>query len=300
MPGDRDGWTQSCLAPIVAAVVLSVACASGPALPQKEYVPERGDENATQGDSRASDPARQGDPRHGDSRTGDSRGGDPKRGDPLSGDPTTCTLGTAEHCGTCATTCPGSDDVGTTRICTTATASGVCDILCKGEYYDLDGQLANGCEALDLPVQDSAATAVAVGLGAYTGGDGSAACDGTVTPCTLLGQIYSDNRAHDAAPTSRPLGRDDWYVVTASGTAGPHNNFGTCLGISNFPTDDTYSICVSDNGSQDPTTCASVTGAGASGCVNPATAADVGTFYIRISKSGGSNTANRYALYLEH
>lgn len=214
-------------------------------------------------------------------------------------DSNSCSLGTADHCGTCGNACPGSDSMSTQRICTTTTSQGTCDIVCQGEYYDLDGDLMNGCEAQDLPVQDLDLTAVEIDLPDNNTGTGSNACDGTANPCTHAGQIYSDMRMHANAPTARPLGRDDWYKLVAVGNGGP-NQVGACLGITNFPSDDMYQICIGNNGDFNPTTCKTAVGQGTSQCVSPPTAADSGTFYIKLSKLAGSNTANQYALYVVH
>src|SRR5262245_57720990 len=70
-----------------------------------------------------------------------------------------CGLGTADHCGTCANTCPGIDTIWTQRTCSSADSTGTCDIMCLGEWYDLDGNAMNGCEAEDQPVQDAAINA---------------------------------------------------------------------------------------------------------------------------------------------
>ncbi len=209
-----------------------------------------------------------------------------------------CTLGTADHCGTCGTSCPGVDDVGTSRVCLSGTA---CDIYCKGEHYDVDTQVDSGCEAEDLPVQDTLATAAPVGLPAYAaGGTGAELCDGSTNPCTVGGQTYGDARVHDSAPQFRALGRDDWFKVTASSTASPNNVLKSCLWIGNFPVDNSFSLCVSEAGGQSVDTCANVTGGGSSACVQPAGGADVGIFYVRVQRLAGSITPNHYALYLEH
>ena len=209
-----------------------------------------------------------------------------------------CTLGTPDHCGACGTSCPPANPLMEQVTCSDATDTATCQLTCVGEYYDMDGNAANGCEALDEPVQDSAAAAVAVALPDTTGGTG--ACTNANNPCTVVGQIYSDDRTHDAAPTMRTLGLDDWYVVTATGTGTP-NHMSTCLNIGNYPADDNYQVCISANGSTMPTTCATaIGGGGASACVLAPANPDAGTFYIYIHKISGTRTLNQYALYLEH
>ena len=213
-----------------------------------------------------------------------------------------CTLGDPDHCGTCTTVCPpGMDTAGTERTCSAATAFGTCDIVCKGEYYDVDGQVSNGCEAQDLPIQDSAITAV--GLTLPDGALGTAGTDNT-NPINLVGQVYGDSRTHDAAPATRPNGREDWYKLTVSGAGDTGQALTSCLGITNFPTDNTFEVCLSLNGSASflTTGCKQVMGGASSVCVGPsANADDTGTYYVRVRRlSGTSWTTNGYALYIAH
>ena len=214
-------------------------------------------------------------------------------------DAKSCALGTPDTCGACTTVCPGMDSMSTMRTCSDPTPMGTCNIECLGEYYDLDGDASNGCEAQDLPVQDLDLTAVVLMLPDVDNGTGSTPCDGATNPCTQTGQIYSDMRHHVNAPTMRPLGREDWYKVVAVGTGGP-NQVAACLGITNYPADNQYQICIGNDGDFNPNTCMTATGGGASTCVSPPTAADSGTFYVKLSKLAGTNTANQYALYVRH
>lgn len=204
-----------------------------------------------------------------------------------------CTLGSADHCGTCSTVCPGTDDVGTLRTCSDSNSAGMCSIECKGELYDLDGKDTNGCEASDPVVQDSSTTAVPKTL--PTGNN----------PLNLVGTIFGDTRVHDTAPTARPLGREDWYAVTTVGVGknGSTSALSACLGITNFPTDNTFEVCTSESGMTifDVAECVKVVGGAASACIHPATGANLtGPFYVRVRKLEGTNVALGYALYLEH
>ncbi len=228
-----------------------------------------------------------------------ARDGAPLDGAPRDSAPVdACVLGTTASCGTCGTPCPGADNAGTLRRCTSATAAGTCDVTCAGEFYDLDGMLATGCEAEDAPAQDTATSAVDVTLPNATGGTG--ACNNAANPCTVAAQIHSDDRQHDVAPLSRTLGREDWFRVIAVG-AGTANKMKACLNIGNYPADNTYEVCISDAGSAVPSTCGQATGGGgASACVNPPAMPDSGTFFVRIRKISGTRTTNKYALYLEH
>ncbi len=199
-----------------------------------------------------------------------------------------CTLGSSDHCGACGTTC-GTTDAQTTFACTDATTAGTCTVTCRGEFYDLDGKADNGCEAGDLVVQDSAASAKPVTL------------DGTTRSANELGYVYSDDRAHENVPLKRPAGREDWYVVTVTvPEGGAAGSFGACLGITNFPNDDVFEVCTTDANATTFSHCAPVAGGGASTCVKPAANADAGVYFVRVKKVSGSNTANGYALFLQH
>jgi hypothetical protein len=210
--------------------------------------------------------------------------------------PSSCTLGTPDHCGTCGTVCPpGMDSTGTQRTC----SNSVCDFICKGEYYDVDGQAANGCEAQDLPLQDSSITAVAVNLPNAFNTDLGV----TGNPANIVSQVYGDSRTHDVAPTSRLTGREDWYKLTVTGGGSGSNGVTACLGITNFPSDDIFEVCLSESGSATfiNTDCKQVMGMMSSQCVAKAMAADEsGTYYARVRKISGSWTTNQYALFLEH
>jgi hypothetical protein len=224
---------------------------------------------------------------------GQSQGDTGSSGGSDSGDEA-CTLGTADHCGACDHACHATDTA-TKYTCSDATSSATCLITCLGEYYDLNGDASDGCEAQDLPVQDTAQAAKPISL--------PDANDPTfkTNPLNVVGYVYGDGRPHDAAPTSRPFGREDWYHVTAVGN-GTGNGMGACLGITNFPPDDTFEVCISDNnGSTFPAAgCKTVKGGATSVCVTPTGTPNAGVYYVRVRKTDGSNTANGYALFLQH
>ncbi len=209
-----------------------------------------------------------------------------------------CVLGSGDHCGACGTSCPpGADDGGTLRTCSDSTAAGACGIVCRGEAYDVDGQLANGCEAIDQPIQDSSLAAVAITLPNVANDPAM-----LTNPRNLAAQIYGDARVHESAPAQRVLGRDDWYKVTAVGAGDAASGMTACLGITNFPADDQFQLCISDSGQAvfGAAGCKLVAGGAASVCVPPPALTDAGTYYVRVHKMAGSNTANQYALFLQH
>ncbi len=200
---------------------------------------------------------------------------------------TLCTLGTADHCGSCDTVCPGATDGGTTRVCSDSTTTATCDIVCTGEWYDLNGDINDGCEAQDPIVHDSPDAAVPE----------TATTAGATVPAPYW-YVYDDARMHDVAPTTRPTGREDWYVVS-----NPDGTPKACLSISNFPTDDEFEVCITNNGISniENTQCktiVSTTGSG-SDCVTPAMTGNNGKYWVRVRKLSGSNSPDGYALFIQ-
>jgi hypothetical protein len=214
-----------------------------------------------------------------------------------------CTLGDPDHCGTCSTVCPpGMDTAGTQRTCSGATAFATCSYLCKGEFYELDGMSSNGCEAEDLPIQDTTTTAVVVNLpNAYNADLGV-----TGNPSNVTSQIYGDDLQHEMAPTMRTNGREDWFKLMVTGGGSSNRGVTACLGITSFPADDVFEVCLSAKGAVSflPAGCKSAVTAASSStdrCVQQAMAADeTGVYYARVRRVSGTWTANEYALFLEH
>jgi hypothetical protein len=201
-----------------------------------------------------------------------------------------CMLGTADHCGTCDTVCPpGQDDSATLRACVQAGGSSSCDIVCRGEHYDVNGKIDDGCELEDLPIQDSAITAVAVAL------------DGAHATQNVVAAMYGDARVHETPPTLRPNGRDDWYRLSTVG-AGSGSGAVACLGITNFPADNLFEVCIAEPGQATfpAGNCKSVQGSATSVCVTPSANMTAGPFYVRVHKSGGSQTPNQYAIFFKY
>jgi hypothetical protein len=230
------------------------------------------------------------------SKDGSTREGGTRDGGSSGDSGGACALGTTDHCGKCDHACNAGDTT-TTYSCSDNTSQGTCTLTCLKEFYDLNGKEEDGCEAEDPIVQDTAGSAVAVTLP-----DTNDPLLKT-NPQNIVGLAYGDSRLHQTQPTSRPYGRADWYHVTAEG-AGTPNHMTACLGITNFPNDDTFEICLSDSGADGgaqtfpASSCKQVHGGTTSECVGLAT--DAGVYYVRVKKLSGSNTVNGYALYLEH
>ena len=211
-----------------------------------------------------------------------------------SGDANTddCEIGRPDHCAACDDACPGTDSQTTERLCVDST----CDLHCLAEFYDLNGSPHDGCEAEDIPAQDTTATAVAFELPDVD--------DPTFmsNPLDHTAAIYGDDRVHDRPLTMRPLGREDRYAITAVG-AGVGGGMMACLGITNFPADNMLEMCIGDPGDDEFASAACVTaqGGGESECASPPGGGDAGGPYpIRVRKLAGTNTDNGYALFLQH
>jgi hypothetical protein len=203
-----------------------------------------------------------------------------------------CTLGTADHCGACDHACRPTDKA-TAYACSDATRAATCLITCRGEFYDVNGNADDGCEAEDSPAQDTAATAASIQLP-----DTNDATNKS-NPLNVVGFTYGDGRPHESAPTSRPFGREDWYHVTAVGN-GTGNGMGACLGITNFPPDDTFEVCISEKDGTTFPNCKTVKGTAPSVCVTPTNKTNAGSYYVRVRKTDGTNTVNGYALFMQH
>ncbi len=169
-------------------------------------------------------------------------------------------------------------------------------LVCRGERYDVDGRDDTGCEAEDLPLQDTPESALAFTLPDVV----DKARD---NPLNYAGYIFGDARTHDGEPAARPHGRPDWYRVTAEGIGDPQQKMGACLSVVSLPDDNQWEVCISEAGKTvfGTNQCLLVAGGGGSVCVRPASQPDVGgPFYVRVRKLAGSNTLSSYALYLSH
>jgi len=182
-------------------------------------------------------------------------------------------------------------------VCSDDTASATCDITCLGDYYDLDGNPATGCEALDEPDQSSASSAVAITLPDTN--DPTAQSN----PLNVTAYAYGDDREHEPSPAQRPYGTPDWWAVTAVGQGDPDSAMVACLGIVNFPADTRIELCISDPGeaSFDASACTVAEGTGPSVCVAPVAGSDAGgPYYVRVQQLDGTRSPNGYALFLKH
>jgi hypothetical protein len=206
-----------------------------------------------------------------------------------------CTLGTADNCASCGNVCPpGKDSPSTARVC----LSSKCDIQCKAESYDVNGDVADGCEADDdLPIHDT--TAAAKSLGQVS--------DCQDSPVTATAVMPSDDRLHLVAPTARPSGRADWYKLHIDDKAFCVVEAEVKVSLKSLPPSALYravAYWVCDSGAQLASESASGNGGGEL-LLNPSTTCttvgdDSGTLYIKISRDpGGAHSAASYTVEIK-
>lgn len=214
-----------------------------------------------------------------------------------SGTGASCDLGTPDHCGECNDECPGPEDESTARVCLDEPPDATCDIVCWGEFYDLNDDILDGCEEQDPTVQDGPDSAVTITLPDTD--DPTFASN----PLDIVEVIYADLRAHAMPPVARPFGREDWWEVTAVGAGVAGSGMRACLGITSFPRDNRFEVCLSNIGvtTFEPAGCTDVLGGAPSACVDAPAGTDAGgPYYVRVRKLAGTNTPNGYALFLQH
>jgi hypothetical protein len=203
-----------------------------------------------------------------------------------------CALGTPDNCGSCGKVCPGKESPATARVC----LDGKCAIQCKEEWYDVNGAVDDGCEALDdLPVHDVESAAVDLGK---------------VSDCDIAqqttGVMPSDDRLHLKAPTDRPQGRPDWYKLHIDDKLGCVVSGKVTISLAGLPTAAYYRATVfwaCDGGSK----LASNTVAGGGGQkleLKPETGCtlvgdDSGTLYLKLAKESGPHAGASYSVSIE-
>jgi hypothetical protein len=125
-----------------------------------------------------------------------------------------------------ACTCPGQG-LGNAEVTCGNDLGLTCQLTCRGENYDVDGNPQNGCEILhSVPPGHNQASA---------GDRGSLSCTDTSTD-TILGFLLSDSRAH-TNPTvgsfSAQVGSaPDYYRVAANGGLLCVNDYAVSFGTS--------------------------------------------------------------------
>ncbi len=206
-----------------------------------------------------------------------------------------CEKGTVDNCKQCGDTCPPGEDTSTTaRIC----ASGECDIQCKEEYYDVNVDPKDGCEAVDdLPIHDSQTEAAPFDKPDVTD------CNGDSQSTTAM--IPSDDRQHLKAPTSRTNGRADWFKLHINDNPGCIVDGKVHISLASLPSTGFYRVAafyICDGGTE--LTADSQTGYGGTNlylspsvnCTGGGMGDDSGTLYIKVLKESGAHSNNSYTV----
>ena len=202
-----------------------------------------------------------------------------------------CPLGTVDHCSKCGDVCPGKDVKNTVRVC----EKSACDIQCQGEYYDVDGQISNGCEFTDdTPVHENKYVAVDMG-----------SVDDCAKTKTTSAVMPSDGRKHTSAPTSRPNGREDWFKLHITDTTWCVTEARVDVKLSGLSasaafTVEAYFLC--DAGKQTKTI--TKTGYGgntftlvpSTACTTGSLGKDSGSVYVRVAKTSGPHSNGKYTV----
>lgn len=178
-------------------------------------------------------------------------------------------------CGTCGHVCPGWQATGTYVTCD---SSQTCTFACQGEAFDVDGDVANGCE-VDSGSKGIHTQATAASVGSLTCNDGSS------NP-NISGELPSDGRVHeqpgivgfDSGTGSAP----DWFSIAASGGTFCQDDISLSLTMTKTQLPTCYKLTVTT----DKQTLTAVTAANGTANVSAGSGAysDGSTIYVLVEK----------------
>jgi hypothetical protein len=126
-----------------------------------------------------------------------------------------CDTTTVLNCGACGNVCAGLDAAAANATCSEEAGTPQCAFSCQGEHYDIDQDASDGCEQVDVPIQNHAVS-TATDLG-------SVGCDDGDSAQNLNGIMPSDNRVHEnpgviGFDSSTGAAPDYWTIVGSGGT----------------------------------------------------------------------------------
>lgn len=202
-----------------------------------------------------------------------------------------CTLGTPDNCKSCGDTCPATAAQTAQRVCVAKS----CDIQCKGEQYDVNAKVADGCEvADDTPIHDQQALAASLGK-----------VDDCGSTKRKTARLPSDARKHVKAPVDRPQGRADWFALTIADKAFCSLSGAVTVSLSNLPSTAQYRVTakyVCDNGKKLNAAVKTASG-GATVKLSPDTScnptpigSDSGKVYVEVVKRSGPHATASYTV----
>jgi hypothetical protein len=204
----------------------------------------------------------------------------------------TCATGTADNCASCGDTCPPTTPLAAVRVC----LAGRCNIQCQGEAYDVNGSVADDCEAKDdLPIHETMSNARDLGL--------VTDCDGVQQTTATL---PSDDRLHLVAPTDRANGRPDWFKLRISDQVFCILEAATTVRLTGLPATAFFRVTATyvckDGRQLNPD---ARTGYGGTtlqlnppvGCTTVGD--DSGTLYVKVAKESGPHSASSYTVEIQ-
>lgn len=226
-----------------------------------------------------------------DQGTGVEGGVSPDQGPSSDG----CVLGTTSNCLYCGDTCTGPNNSGTQPVCV---QNNGCDIHCRGDYYDVDGKEANGCEALDsLAAYSTEQTAKNLGL-----------TDDCAGATKVVGDVLSDDRYHTSTAKSGKLGTWRFFKLTITDKLGCALSGKTTFDLTKLPSTNQYRVdawyVCQQSGKKLNAAGGSLYG-GQSKSFSPDTSCttmgdDSGTLYLRIYKwSGTAHSSQDFTITVE-
>lgn len=205
-----------------------------------------------------------------------------------------CAIGTVAHCQNCDESCPGVDNAGSERIC----EKGQCTWTCKGEYYDVNGDISDGCEVQDdIPVHEKSQDAHLIAK--------VEDCDDLQS---ISAKMPSDDGDHAEAPASRKKGRADWFTLEIADKAFCQVEADITFDFSQFPASTefhvkAYYLCDSNkklaeiddyvDGGE------SLTLTPNTGCTIFSATDDSGAVFISVEKIGGAHSGATYTITIE-
>jgi hypothetical protein len=192
--------------------------------------------------------------------------------------PSQAALSAPSDCGACGNACPPVNSASADAACVDP-ANKTCGISCRGDVYDVDGNINNGCEVADPEAGNHDKTTASP----FPNTD----CSDSNSQNTFTGHIVSDTRMHtnpavtdfDATVGAAP----HWYSVFSSGGLTCADDYALTLTTTGGPAVPCYmATIITDKNMASVTT----TGAGTASTSGPAGAySDNSTIYFKVEKT---------------
>jgi hypothetical protein len=145
-----------------------------------------------------------------------------------------CDITSVMNCGACGNVCPGLDASFANATCSEEAGTPQCAFSCQGEHYDVDQDASDGCEKVDVPIQNHAVS-TATDLG-------SVDCHDDTSAQNLSGIMPSDNRVHENPG-----------VIGFNSATGAAPDYWTIIGTGSGVCDNDLNLTLTVSGSSKPT-----------------------------------------------